>query len=330
MPAEVLDGNALAAEILDSLKPRVEALRAKKKPARLVAIRANEDKGSEFYAKAQGKHCEENGIEYVLDNLSPESSQEDLLAAIGKHNSAPATSAILLHMPLPAGADGKALTNAIDPSKDAEGMHPLNLGQLLFDPDPVPGPCTALGAVKLALHAQPSMQGKDAVVVGHSQIVGRPAALLLLAQNASVSVAHVFTKDLARVTREAEVLIVATGAASFRWNAYRKALKAFKDGNGEKPDPCDLSHLIQADMVRPGATVIDVGVNRIPAGLDENGEPVKNPETGKNKMITTGDVDFENVKDVAGFITSPKGGTGPMTNAILLRNTVFAAERLSE
>ncbi|MFH0910999.1 MAG: bifunctional 5,10-methylenetetrahydrofolate dehydrogenase/5,10-methenyltetrahydrofolate cyclohydrolase [Planctomycetota bacterium] len=328
MAAVVLDGNAVAGEIVAALRPHIDALTKQGRPPRLAAVRANDNKASAFYANIQKKWCEENGVAYLLEELGADASDATILSAIQKHNADPKTSAILLHTPLPAGADAAALTRAIRPEKDAEGMHPQNLGRLLFDPDPVPGPCTAVGAVKLALRACPQMRGKDAVVVGHSQIVGRPAALLLLAQNASVSVAHIYTRDLARVTRGAEILIVATGAAGYRYAAYEKALAAHKKGKGQRPAPCDLSYLIRADMVKKGAVVIDVGVNRVPRALDAGGEPARNPRTGRPELLTVGDVDFENVKEVASAITSPRGGTGPMTNAILLRNTVLAARAL--
>ncbi len=330
MAARILDGAPLAEEIAAQARAQAQALANDGHPPRLVAIRANDDRGSEVYARAQAKWCGRNGLAYLLEDLGPEATEADLAACIARHNATPQTSAVLLHTPLPKKADAARLTAAIDPAKDAEGMHPRNLGRLLTDPDPVPAPCTAAGAVRLALEACPDMRGRDAVVVGHSQIVGRPAALMLLARDATVSVAHVYTKDLARLTREAEVLIVATGAIGSRYRAYRKALAAHKRGGAPRPEPVDLGYLVTPPMVRAGAVVIDVGGNRIPEALDENGEPVCDPKTGKPRMVTVGDVDVEGIRDKAAAITNPKGGAGPMTNAILLRNTVAAAQALAE
>jgi methylenetetrahydrofolate dehydrogenase (NADP+)/methenyltetrahydrofolate cyclohydrolase len=330
MPADVLDGKAIAAEIIASLVPRIEALTAKGAAPRLVVVRANDDKGSASYAKATRTWCEEHGIDFRLEDLGPDADQARIEEVIRRHNEDAATSALMLHMPVPDGVDSGRLMATIHPLKDAEGMHPVNLARLLYDPDPIPGPCTALGAVKLAQTACPDLSGKRAIVLGRSQIVGRPAALLLISAHATVQVTHTRTADVSALCREADLVIAATGAASIRWKRYRKALKAWKDGTGEKPAPCDLSYYVTAEMVKPGAAVIDVGVNRIPERLDEEGEPLRDPESGKIKLATRGDVDFEGVKEVAGYITGAKGGSGAMTNAMLLRNAVTAAETLAE
>lgn len=328
MPATVLDGAAVAASITDTLKEDILALREKDLPPKLVVIRANDDRGSESYAHATGTWCSEVGIEFALENLPPDASQSDIELCIARHNEDSETSAIMLHLPVPDDADPEALMRAIDPAKDAEGMHPENLAALLYDPDPVPGPCTALGAVKLVLEACPDLQGKRAVVCGRSQIVGRPAALLLISQHATVTVTHTRTADVAALTREADVLLSATGAASIRYRRYRKALKEHRAGRGEKPAVPELGHYITPEMVKPGAVVVDVGVNRVPVGFDENGDPLKK-ENGKTRLQTIGDVDVDGVREVAGWVTTAKGGTGPMTNAILLRNTVVAAKRIA-
>jgi methylenetetrahydrofolate dehydrogenase (NADP+)/methenyltetrahydrofolate cyclohydrolase len=330
MVAKILDGEALAKEFLNELSPIIKNLREKEMPPRLVSIRANDNKGSESYAKMQEKHCGECGVDFLLENLPADSTEEQILNCIESHNHNPLTSAIMLHMPLPKGVDSSKLTAAISPLKDAEGMHPANLGNLLFDADPIPGPCTALSAVKLALKAaNDDVKGKNVVVVGRSQIVGRPAALMMMEKHATVTVAHSRTQNMTEVTKSADILIVATGAVTFRWSAYRKALAAWHKGEGDKPEKCDLSYLITSDMVKKGAIVIDVGVNRIPVSIDEDGEPARNKETGKIKLTTVGDVDYEAVKEVAGIITSPKGGVGPVTNAMLIRNTVFAAKKIA-
>lgn len=204
-------------------------------------------------------------------------------------------------------------------------MHPVNLGGLLATGHADPAPCTAIGAVELVRRIRPDLSGAKALVLGRSAIVGKPAALLLLNLNASVIIGH-SRSDVPALCREADVIIAATGAAAVKWERYRKALKAWKDGKGEKPAPADLSPLVKGDMVKPGAILVDVGVNHIPAGLDADGEPVKN-EKGKVAMQYAGDIEVESAREVAGYLTNPKGGSGPVTNAYLLRNTVNAARK---
>ncbi len=325
MAAELLDGEALAREMLEELKPDIEKLRAAGKPPRLAAIRANDDPGSNWYAKAQARHCLEHGIEYVLDDLGPAAASNELLEVIGRHNNDAAVSAILLHLPLPKGCDYLELASAIRPEKDAEGVNPVNLGTLLATGNCDPAPCTAMAAVELLKRVRPELKGARALVMGRSAIVGKPAALLLLNLNASVMIGH-SRSDVADLCKDAEAIIAATGASGLKWSRYKNALKAYKAGKGEKPALPDLRPLIRAEMIRPGAIVIDVGVNHVPKALDEEGEPVKN-DKGKSAMRYVGDVDFEAVREVAGHVTSPRGGTGPVTNAFLLRNTVHAARR---
>ncbi len=327
MVAELIDGNAVAKELLEGIQGDIEKLGAAGIKPHLAAIRANEDAGSGWYAKAQGEHCAQNGIEYSLIELGKNATETDILNEINRLNNDPAISAILLHLPLPTGCEHLKLAAAIDPVKDAEGVHPQNLGALLTRGHSDPAPCTAVGAVELVRRLRPNMNGAKALVLGRSAIVGKPAALLLLNLNASVMIGH-SRSDVAALCREADVIIAATGAASVIWNRYSRALKAFKAGEGEKPEPVDLSPLVKADMIKEGAIIVDVGVNHIPAALDENGEPVKNSK-GRTAMQYVGDVDFEACKEVAGHITSPKGGSGPVTNAYLLLNTVNSAKKLS-
>lgn len=327
MPAEIINGDAVAAEMLAELKTDIEALTAAGHPPHLVAIRANDDPGTAWYAKAQAKHCQEHGIRHTVDDLGPDASQDDVLAAIDKHNEDNGVSAILLFLPLPKGVDALTCTRAIDPVKDAEGVHPTNLGTLLATGTSDPAPCTAMATVELIRRLRPEMKGARALVMGRSAIVGKPAALLLLNLNASPMIGH-SRSDVKDLARDADVIIAATGAAQVKWNRYRKAHKAWEKGEGEKPAPLDLTPLITADMVKPGAIVVDVGVNHVPKGIDPGGEPLRN-DKGKVALHYTGDVDFDAVSAVAGHITSPKGGVGPVTNAFLLRNTVYAAKALA-
>ena len=316
MPAKILDGDALASEMLEKLRPDIEALTQAGRQPHLVAIRANDNKGSASYAKAQSRHCEENGVKYTLDDLGPEATQDEILARIRQHNNDPDVSAILLHMPLPKGVDERTLVAAISPDKDAEGMTPGNLGRLLY-PNPEIGPCTAVGAIELVKASGVKIEGANAVVVGHSQIVGKPLTLLLLGLNATTSVAHVFTEEATKneMCRKADILISATGATAFRWNAYWKAFKKYKEGEGPKPEPCDLSPLIKAEHVKPGAVVIDVGVNRV------------DDASAKRGYRLVGDVDFDAAVKVASAITPVPGGVGPMTIAMLMKNTVDSAKK---
>ena len=237
----------------------------------------------------------------------------------------PAVSGVLLLMPMPKQIDARAIQVAIDPSKDVEGMGPVNMGRLFYGGGLV-APCTAVAAVELLRSACPDLAGKEVVVVGHSEIVGKPIAMILLQSldaSPTVTVCHVATRDLAEHTRRAEVLFVATGVPQARWLGYRRRRKA-----GENPPLPDLSPLIRADMIRDGAIVIDVAINRIPRGFDENGEPLKN-EKGKTAMKTAGDVDFEAAKEKVAAITPVPGGVGPVTVAMLLKNTIACAKAMA-
>ncbi|MBN1943641.1 MAG: bifunctional 5,10-methylenetetrahydrofolate dehydrogenase/5,10-methenyltetrahydrofolate cyclohydrolase, partial [Phycisphaerae bacterium] len=251
-------------------------------------------------------------------------TQDALLAKIGELNADANVSGLILQMPLPAGIDAREVQQAIAPAKDVEGMHPENMGRLFYGGGVV-SPCTAAAAVELLKSTCSDLAGKETVVVGHSEIVGKPiAAILLQSLNAAptVTVCHVATKDLAAHTSKADVVFVATGVPQVRWLAYSRKKKA-----GENPPLPSLSPLISADMLKSGAIVIDVAINRVPKGFDENGEPLKN-DKGKNAMQTIGDVDFEAAKEKVGAITPVPGGVGPVTVAMLLKNTVACAKAL--
>jgi methylenetetrahydrofolate dehydrogenase (NADP+) / methenyltetrahydrofolate cyclohydrolase len=317
MSAQIIDGEAIAKKITDKVAADVAALKAAGRPPILHAVQANDNAGSKIYVKKQKETCEAVGIEYVLDELPIDSTEAALLAHIEKLNRDPKVTGIILQMPVPEGVNSRKLQAAIAPHKDAEGMTPANLGHLIYG-KAEPGPCTAVGAVELLKSAGVKIEGQDAVVVGHSEIVGKPIANLLLGLNATVAVCHVFTKDLEAYVRKADILFVAAGKAQAVWGRYSREVKK----NPALPPP-DLSPLIPGAWIKEGAVIIDVAINRIPAGF-ENGKPVLD-QKGKPKMKTVGDVDFDGALARAALITPVPGGVGPMTVALLLKNTIDCA-----
>ena len=325
MTAKIIDGEALAEDIKRQVAADAAELTKAGRTPHLVAVQVGENPASKIYTNMQAKACESVGIRYELLNLPAEMSQGDLLAKIDSLNADAKVSGLILQMPLPQQIDARAVQVKIAPAKDVEGMHPENMGKLFYGGGIVV-PCTPMAAVELLKRACPDLAGKETVVVGHSEIVGKPIAMILLQSlNASptVTVCHVATKDLAAHTRRAEVLIVATGVSQARWMGYQRRKKA-----GEKPKLPDLSPLIKADMLRDGAIVIDVAINRIPKGLDANGDAIKD-EKGKTAMMTVGDVDFEGAKEKVSAITPVPGGVGPVTVAMLLKNTVACAKAMA-
>ena len=326
MSAHIIDGDAISAELIDEIKAEIDALKAEGRPPHLHAVQANDDAGSKMYVKSQRRSCEDVGIEYTLDLLPPDATQETLASHIQQLNADPACTGIILQMPVPAGVDARALQAAIAPTKDVEGMNPANMGMLVYG-QPRLGPCTAVGAVELAKRTGVQIQGANCTVIGHSEIVGKPIALLMLGLNATTRVVHIFTQDLPHHTLDADILFVAAGKSGAVYRKYSAARRKHK----KNPDQCarpelpDLSPLVAAEHIKPGAVVIDVAINRIPAGFDEAGAPIEN-DKGKAKMVTVGDVDFEAAKGVASHITPVPGGVGPMTVAMLLKNTVEAAK----
>jgi len=315
MPAHIIDGDATAAGILASLKQEIEELAANGNQPHLVAVQVGENPASKIYVRNQKRSCEDIGIAYTLDELPEDTTEAGLIERIQELNSDPSVTGLILQMPLPKGIDARKIQAMINPLKDVEGMNPANLGQLIYG-KATPGPCTAVGAVELLKDTGVSIQGQNAVVVGHSEIVGKPISLLLLGLNATVSTVHILTKDVPAFVREADILFVAAGKSQAMWLRYKREKKK----NPATPPP-DLSPLIPADIIKPGAVVIDVAINRIPKALDSDGNPVLNKK-GKPAMQTVGDVDFEAAREVASFITPVPGGVGPMTVAMLLKNTV--------
>lgn len=286
MSARLIDGNALARSIRDDVARRVAALAARPACAGgpvvpgLAVVLVGEDAASAVYVRNKVKDCGEVGIASTLDRLPADTSEATLLARIAELNADTKVHGILVQLPLPQHIDAHRVIEAISPAKDADGFHVGNVGQLVVG-RPLFRPCTPYGVMRMLEHAGTRLDGAEAVVIGRSNIVGKPQALMLLAAGATVTICHSRTKDLAAHTRRADVLVAAVG----------------------RPN------LVTADMVKPGATVIDVGMNR-----DADGK-------------LCGDVDFAGVREVAGAITPVPGGVGPMTRAMLLVNTLEAAER---
>jgi len=322
MAAKIIDGEAVAKEMNAQIAAEAEQLAAAGKRPHLVAVQVGENPASKMYTNAQARSCQAVGIEYELLNLPEAISQDDLLARIVQLNGDPKVHGLILQMPLPPQIDARKVQVRISPAKDVEGMHPENMGRLFYGGGLV-APCTPMAAVELLKRACDDLAGKEAVVVGHSEIVGKPIAMILLQSlNASptVTVCHIATRDVALHTRLADILFVATGVSQARWLGYQRRKKA-----GEKVSPPDLSPLIKADMLKTGAIVIDVAINRIPKGFDAGGEPLKD-EKGKNAMTTVGDVDFKAASEKVAAITPVPGGVGPVTVAMLLKNTVACAK----
>lgn len=276
--AQLLDGAALACQVRQQVRRQVTKMQAAVgRPPGLAVILVGDDPASQIYVRNKEKACTQVGILSLSRRFPANVSRSELFEAIQRFNDDPRVDGILVQLPLPQPEwEMDAITN-IDPVKDVDGFHPLNAGRLLAG---VPGflSCTPAGILYLLRHAGVELVGRRAVVVGRSNIVGKPTALLLLREHATVTVAHSRTRDLAAICREAEVMVVAAGHA----------------------------HLIGADAIRPGAAVVDVGMNRTPAGL-------------------VGDVDFAAALQVARWITPVPGGVGPMTIAMLLLNTLLAA-----
>jgi len=281
MPTHILDGRALSRALRARLTPRVEALAAKGVRPGLAVLQVGSDPASGIYVRNKVKACTEARIESAHVELPGDADEGDILERIRALNSDRRVHGILVQLPLPPRLAADRILGAVDPSKDVDGFHPFNVGLLTIG---IPRfvPCTPLGVMRLLAHENIRAEGRHAVVVGRSNIVGKPMALLLLQKGATVTICNSKTPDLGDMTRQAEILVVAAGRPK----------------------------LVTAGMVRPGAVVIDVGINRLPDGT------------------VAGDVDFESVSQAASHITPVPGGVGPMTIAMLLENTVLACERL--
>jgi methylenetetrahydrofolate dehydrogenase (NADP+)/methenyltetrahydrofolate cyclohydrolase len=282
--AEIIDGKAFAEALRGRVAAAVEKLgREHGLSPGLAVVLVGENPASQVYVRSKAKQTRETGMASFEHRLSAETSQDELLALIRELNQDPAVNGILVQLPLPEQIDPQAVLDAIDPAKDVDGFHVVNAGRLMTGAGDPLVPCTPLGCTLLLKDRLGDLKGLNAVIVGRSNIVGKPMAMLLLAEHCTVTIAHSRTRDLPGLCRTADILVAAVG----------------------RPE------MIRGDWIKPGATVIDVGINRIDAG------------EGKTRLV--GDVAFEEAAQVAGAITPVPGGVGPMTIACLLANTVTAA-----
>jgi len=276
--AQLIDGKVVAKAVKEEVRSRVEALKARGIRPGLATVLVGDDPASHVYVRNKQRTCEELGMHSVGHNLPATTSEADVLALIDRMNGDPAIHGILVQLPLPKPLRSEPILYAVSPDKDVDGLHPVNVGKLMMG-EPRFVPCTPGGIMAMLDYYKLPIEGKSAVVVGRSNLVGKPAAMLLLHRHATVTICHSKTPDLAEVCRRADILVAAMGKARF----------------------------IRGEMVKEGAVVIDVGINRQPDG----------------KLV--GDVDFEAVAARASWITPVPGGVGPMTIAMLMQNTMLAA-----
>lgn len=285
MTARILDGNAIAARVREELAARAASLSRRGVTPCLAVILVGEDPASAVYVRNKVAACEKAGMRSIKDVYPVDVDPAVVLARIAALNADPAVHGILVQLPLPKQFDADAVLEAIAPEKDVDGFHAENVGALMQG-NPRFIPCTPYGVMKMLESGNVALKGAEAVIVGRSNIVGKPMAMLLLAAGCTVTVCHSQTKDLAFHTRRADILVAAVGRAK----------------------------MVTGDMIKPGATVIDVGINRLP--VEQGGK-------------LCGDVDFESASAVAGLITPVPGGVGPMTITMLLANTLESAERVA-
>ena len=278
MTAQIIDGKSIALSVRQGLEPRVETLKAKGVTPGLTVVVVGDDPASAIYVRNKERASQKLGMNGTVLRMPGETTQEELLTVVRKLNADDSIHGILVQLPLPAHIDEHAILREIDPDKDVDGFHAMNAGRLLNGEKGFVA-CTPKGVMRLLETTGVDLNGKNAVVVGRSNIVGKPMALLLLQKNCTVTIAHSRTRNLAEVTRAADILVVAVGRAG----------------------------MITGDMIKPGAIVMDVGINRV-----------------DGKVV--GDVDFESAKEVASYITPVPGGVGALTIAMLMENAVEAAE----
>jgi methylenetetrahydrofolate dehydrogenase (NADP+)/methenyltetrahydrofolate cyclohydrolase len=293
LPAELIDGNAIARSIREEVALEVAKLVARGITPGLAVVLVGDDPASEVYVRNKGRACDEAGMHSVTINMPAATSQQELLAQVKRLNDDPAIHGILVQMPLPKHLDAEAVIRTILPAKDVDGFHPVNVGKNLIGDRDGFVPCTPAGVKEMLARSGTVTKGKECVIVGRSNIVGKPMMALMVQNgpnaNATVTVCHSATRDLKEHTLRAEILIVAAGKAK----------------------------MVTGDMVREGAVVIDVGINRI-----------EDP-SAKSGFRLVGDVDFAGARERASKITPVPGGVGPMTIAMLLKNTVRAAQQSS-
>lgn len=282
-----IDGRALANDILTDVGERVARLKAAGWFPKLVSISVGDNPAAAFYVRNQRRRCERTGIEFEERQYRDDITPEELYAAIWALNADPRVTGIIIQRPVPASLSIKRLQAAIDPLKDVEGMHPTSIGNIVYRELDL-APCTAMASVELLRRTGVQLEGLEATIIGHSEIVGKPIAFLLMAEGATVTVCHHMTRDVGMHSRNADAVFVAVG----------------------KPD------LLNGDMIRPGATVIDIGINQT---LDAEG----------NERVV-GDCNYDSCAETAGWITPVPGGVGPVTVAILMRNAAVAAQRLKD
>ncbi|MEK0314260.1 bifunctional methylenetetrahydrofolate dehydrogenase/methenyltetrahydrofolate cyclohydrolase FolD [Cohnella sp. 56] len=280
MNAQIIDGKRIAGEIRGEIRRETESLAERRVKPGLAVVLVGEDPASQVYVRNKAKACEELGFYSEVHRLEAETTQDELLALIARLNGQADINGILVQLPLPKHIAEKAVIDAISVDKDVDGFHPISVGNLLIGDDALQ-PCTPSGVIELLKRTGNEPSGKHAVVIGRSNIVGKPVSMLLLREHATVTICHSRTPDLAAVVRGADIVVAAVG----------------------------VPKLVKADWVKPGAVVIDVGVNRLPDG----------------KLC--GDVDYEGVSQVASWITPVPGGVGPMTITMLMLNTLKAAKR---
>ena len=281
---KILDGRKVAEEMKAGIAEDVEALKDAGWAPNLVSVTVGESAPVKMYVRNQRRVAESVGIGFEERQFPTDISRDELLAAIGTMNADPRTTGVIIERPIPDHLNIKELQSAVHPLKDVEGMHPSSIGNIIYDEIEL-GPCTAMASVEILKRTGLDLEGLEVVIIGHSVIVGKPIAFLLLAEGATITVCHHLTRQLAVHSRQADAVFVSVGKAEY----------------------------ITGDMIKPGAAVIDIGINRVPG---EDG-----------KMKTVGDVDFASCREVAGWITPVPGGVGPVTVAILMRNTVIGAKR---
>ncbi|MFW5969857.1 MAG: bifunctional 5,10-methylenetetrahydrofolate dehydrogenase/5,10-methenyltetrahydrofolate cyclohydrolase [Halofilum sp. (in: g-proteobacteria)] len=282
-----IDGRSLAKEILTDVGERVARLKAAGWFPRLVSISVGDNPAAAFYVRNQRRRCEQVGIEFEERQYREDITPQELYAAIWALNADPRVTGIIIQRPVPASLSIKQLQASIDPLKDVEGMHPTSIGNIVYRELDL-GPCTAMAAVELLRRTGVQLEGLEATIIGHSEIVGKPIAFLLMAEGATVTVCHHMTRDVGMHSRRADAVFVAVG----------------------KPD------LLNGDMIKPGASVIDIGINQV---FDADG----------NERIV-GDCNYDSCAQAAGWITPVPGGVGPVTVSILMRNAAVATQRLKE